>query len=161
MPIHYTKNEEGQFVCPHCDYTARIQSTMHYHMKKHEGALPHACKQCDSRFLQKSLLELHIRSWHTEKKDTFKCPCENCNYEDIRKGNLVIHFVRIHLKDLTTKLQMKTEDTDYVTSCSCCQKNFKSMTQFYYHSTGCVNPTENHPFYDKWISLKNDYKKSY
>ena len=159
MPIQYMKNNDGHYVCPHCDVTARIQSTMHYHLKKHEGALPHACKHCDSRFLQKNLLELHIRSRHkeaSEVKATFKCPCENCEYEDIRKGNRLIHFVRIHLKELALALQTKTDNDGCATSCSCCNKSFKSMTQFYYHASACVKPTAEHPFYSKWVELQND-----
>jgi hypothetical protein len=156
MPNQYIKNAEGQFICPHCDYTARIQSTMHYHLKKHEGALPHACKHCDSKFLQKNLLELHIRSRHKEtikSQETFKCPCNDCDYEDMRKGNRLIHFVRVHLKDLTEALKNKTDAEGCITSCSCCNKSFKSMTQFYYHAAGCVKPTQNHDYYSSWEQI--------
>ena len=159
MSLQYTKNSDGTFLCPHCPYTARIQSTMHYHLKKHEGALPHACKHCNQKFLQKGLLDLHVSARHQEtiqiKQDKFKCPCKTCEYEDIRKGNRLIHFLRIHLKDITDGLKTKTTEPNCVTDCSQCKKSFKSITQFYYHASSCVNPSETHPLYSEWISLKS------
>ncbi len=157
MVLVYTKNADGEFTCPHCEYTARIQSTMHYHLKKHEGTLPHVCKHCDMRFLQKSYLDMHVKSRHAdtlEKKDTFKCPCNNCGYEDIRKSNRRIHFVRVHLKPLVDAIKTKTSVEGCVASCSECNQSFKSMTQFYYHSAGCIKPTEQHPLYNDWMTVR-------
>jgi len=157
MVFEYKKNKDGEFICTHCDYTAKNQSTMHYHLKKHEGSLPHPCKHCDARFVQKGLLDMHIKSRHPEtleKKETFKCPCNNCDYEDIRKGNRLIHFLRVHMKDLTDALKAKTTDKACVTSCKSCSKSFKSMTQFYYHAASCVSPTENHAMYAQYASIK-------
>jgi hypothetical protein len=157
MVFAYSKNAEGHFICQHCDYTAKNQSTMHYHLKKHDGALPHPCKHCGARFLQKGLLDLHIRSRHSEtleKKDTYKCPCSGCSYEDIRKGNCLIHFVRVHMKELTEKLKTKATESEMIASCSKCSKNFKSMTQFYYHASQCVEVPEKHECYLNWKSLK-------
>ena len=157
MVLEYFKNATGEFLCQHCQFTARNQSTMHYHLKKHEGALPHPCKICDARFLQKGLLDMHIKSRHSEtleEKETFKCPCKGCPYEDIRKGNRLIHFTRVHLKDLTESLKCKAIDTMYVASCKSCQQNFKSLTQFYYHASKCVDPSSTHPMSAIWNQLK-------
>jgi hypothetical protein len=157
MNLKYNTTESGEYICHHCQFTAKNQSTMHYHLKKHEGPLPHPCKHCSARFMQKSLLELHIRSRHSEtleKKDTFKCPCEGCHYEDIRKGNRLIHFVRVHMKDLSDTLKTKTDQEGCVTECKCCNKGFKNLTQFYYHASDCIEPTEKHTEYSNWKAIK-------
>lgn len=156
MVYEYKKNKNGDFICGHCDFTAKNQSTMHYHLKKHEGSLPHPCKHCDARFVQKGLLDMHIKSRHPEtleKKETFKCPCSNCDYEDIRKGNRLIHFLRVHMKDLTLALKVKPSDSIYVASCKTCTKSFKSMTQFYYHAAGCVAPPNDSALYEQFKTV--------
>lgn len=154
----YQKNEQGQFICTHCDYTARIQSTMHYHLKKHEGALPHACKHCNQKFLQKGLLDLHISARHketlTEKQETFQCCFKGCEYNDIRKGNRLIHYIRVHLKKFTDSLREKSQEEKCVSKCKSCQTSFKSMTQFYYHASNCINLSEDHALYNEWIEIR-------
>jgi len=153
----YKKNDDGQYVCPSCPYTARIQSTMHYHLKKHQDTLPHSCTHCKKEFAQKSVLDLHISARHkepgTKAPETFKCPC--CTYEDVRKGNRMIHFLRVHLKDCTDSLkETPSKETKAAASCKGCAKTFKSMTQFYYHAASCVKPSETHVNYKTWLELK-------
>ena len=158
MVFEYKKNESDEYVCHHCNFTAKYQSTMHYHLKKHEGALPHPCKHCDARFMQKSLLDLHIRSRHSktlEKKDMFECPHEGCEYKDLRKGNRLIHFIRTHLTDIVKHLKLPSKDQGCVASCKSCTKSFKSLSQFYYHASNCVTVDENHPEHNNWVSIKN------
>ena len=186
MSLKYQKNAEGHFICSHCPYTAKNQSTMHYHLKKHDGALPHACKHCNQKFLQKSLLDLHTSARHPnacghcnhkefeykaqldthivtthtnvvakDVKEKFKCPCNSCGYEDLRKGNRLIHFIRVHLKEYTDSLKVKSVEPNCITSCKSCKKSFKSMTQFYYHASNCViPPQENHALYKDWLAVK-------
>lgn len=156
--LHYNKNDQDEYVCSHCEFVSKNQSTMHYHLKKHDGPLPHPCKHCDARFLQKSLLDLHIRARHSEtleKKDMFKCPCNNCDYQDIRKGNRNIHFIRIHLRDVLDKLNDTPTEPNCTIACKECRQNFKSMTQFFYHALGCVKVDSGHEYYDQWMSIKN------
>lgn len=181
MASKYKKNANGEFTCSHCVFVAKNQSTMHYHLKKHEGALPYACNHCNQKFLQKGLLDLHIYSKHpnactqcnvqefTEKaqlekhimmvhdpivpKEKYKCPCEGCEYEDIRKGNCRTHFIRVHLRTFTEAIQQKTNEKGCVTGCNSCNKTFKSMTLFYYHASSCVNLPETHELYSNWISV--------
>ena len=152
------KNASGQFLCTHCNYTTKNQSTMHYHLAGHEGALPHKCKHCESAFPQKGVLDLHIKLKHPEtlqKKETFKCPCNECSYEDVRKGNRLIHFLRVHFKDLTEKLKVPLKDKEEgICACNNCNKTFKSNTLFYYHAHKCVAPTENHPHFSQWLEVK-------
>jgi hypothetical protein len=106
------------------------------------------------------VLDLHSSVHHKDatrvKQEKFKCPC--CSYEDFRKGNRMIHFLRVHLKDCTDSLKEKPskelKESQYTTSCKGCSKPFKSMTQFYYHASACVSPLESHPNYKVWLTLK-------
>ncbi len=158
MVFTYTKNENNEYVCQHCDFTAKNQSTMHYHLKKHDGSL-HPCKYCNAKFLQKSLLDMHIRARHSEtiqkkeKTEVFSCPCKDCCYEDIRKGNRLIHFVRVHLKGLVESMKKKTDTENSVIGCKECNSEFKSMTQFYYHASKCVKPSTDHKHYEEWKTI--------
>lgn len=160
MVYSYIKNDDGTFVCPHCDYTANYQSTMHYHLKKHEDTKPHQCSHCDAKFVQKSRLDLHMRAKHPEHtttptdKEYFKCPCEGCGYKDLRKANLTIHFARIHLRDLLERL--KTTPTSDEATCSCknCHKEFKSMTHYYYHASSCLSLAPFHPMAPLWSLVR-------
>ncbi len=158
MGFTYTKNTDGKFTCPHCTYTAKHQSTMHYHLKKHEGSLPHQCKHCSMRFIQKALLDLHVQSRHPESteptKQAYKCPCEGCAYEDIRKGNRLIHFIRVHLKSLVESLRKKSCQEGCVAQCTACNQSFKSMTQFYYHASSCVMLEETSPMFQNWTTVR-------
>lgn len=80
--------------------------------------------------------------------ETLECPCKGCDYKDMRKGNLRIHFARIHLKELTESL--KGPDL----SCKACSKSFKSATAFYYHAWGCVKPVQTHAHFNAWEVLR-------
>ena len=157
MVYTYVKNDNGEFICPHCKFTSKAQNTMHYHLAKHEGKLPHPCKHCDMRFPQKGVLDIHMKLQHPaalEKKEMFACPCDGCGYQDIRKGNRLIHFLRVHLKDLTEKLKTKTTDEGCVVGCTGCNKSFKSNTMFYYHAHTCVKLEDSHRHYSEWTSIK-------
>lgn len=154
MVFKYQKNADGEFVCPHCSETRKNQNTMHYHLKKHEGALPHTCKHCDKKFLHKNMLDLHIQARHSEnqeKKEQFKCPCENCDFTSLTKANRMIHFMRMHCKDLLSNVMEKTT-TDKVI-CKSCDKQFNNSTAFYYHATNCCKPTESHKSFHAFQKL--------
>lgn len=146
MPLKYTKDDDGNFVCPHpgCGFTKRNQSTLHYHMKKHEEQLEHVCKLCKKQFLQKQTLDLHIRSKHPELiKDSancekkFKCPFDDCDFSALTKGNCVIHCLRVHFQDEIKQIMNIDNETKCI-HCEECGKEFNSSCSFYYHSKGCV-----------------------
>ena len=151
MVFIYTKNTAGHFTCRDCVFTTPNQSTMHYHLRNHDGTLTHECKHCDMKFLQKSILDLHIKSRHETTKNTFSCPC--CDYTDLRKGNCVIHFARIHLKALTDKMKKKSAVEGQVVECTECSKGFKNMTGFYYHLGSCVKLDKNHESFEAWTKM--------
>lgn len=156
MVFAYNKNKEGMYICTdNCNFITHNQSTMHYHMKvKHNGTLEHECKECNMKFPQKSQLNLHVKSRHSndnKPKKEYNCPC--CDYKDLRKGNCIIHFTRIHLKDITDKLKTKSTDTTMAAHCSQCSKSFKSMTLYYYHVSSCIRLTDEHPLKNEWTEL--------
>jgi len=139
MTIKYFKNEDGQFVCPHCNVIKKNQSTMHYHMKKHEEQITHVCKSCKKGFLQKQTLDLHIRSKHPDMKDTdkkFKCTYDNCEFSSLTKGNCVIHYLRVHFQEEIDTIMVKNGK---VINCNKCEKEFNNSCGFYYHCKECID----------------------
>ena len=121
MPMKYIKDDEGNFVCPYpnCGFTKRNQSTLHYHMKKHEEELSYTCKVCKKGFLQKQNLELHIRSKHPEIQESndtkkFKCPFDTCDFTALTKGNCVIHCLRVHFQDEIDSIMTKDNETKMI-----------------------------------------------
>jgi hypothetical protein len=154
MPIKYTKNEEGHFVCPHCNVTKEKQNTMHYHIRKHEEQVSHTCKVCKKGFLQKQTLDLHMKSRHADylkaqgnEAAKVCCPFEDCNFSALTKGNCIIHCLRVHFKDEVNKIMNIDNETKTII-CEECDKEFSSSCAFYYHCKGCV------PFDEK----SNKYK---
>jgi uncharacterized Zn-finger protein len=139
MGYEYKKNADGHFVCPHCGETKRLQSTMHYHMKRHEGKLPHECKLCNKSFLHASTLELHKKAQHQKEQERmFKCPMPGCPYEGtLTKANLLIHYVRKHCKAEATA-SIAPASTSAAPQCVHCGKECKSLTAFHYHLVGCM-----------------------
>lgn len=146
MPLKYIKNDEGNFVCPDCGAVKRNQSTMFYHMKKHEEELTYTCKECKKGFLQKQTLDLHIRSKHPEllKKSEldaskkFRCPYDDCEFTSLTKGNTVIHCLRVHFQDEINNMMLRDNETKTI-SCIECQKEFASSCAFFYHCKSCLS----------------------
>lgn len=141
MPITYHKNSDGDFVCPHCGVIKKRQNSMHYHMKKHMDDLQHVCKLCKKGFLQKQTLDLHIRSKHPElleiQEKKHKCPFDNCNFNALTKGNLIIHILRLHFQDEISTIMLTNQERKSIT-CYGCEKEFQSSCSFYYHCKGCI-----------------------
>lgn len=159
MPLKYTKNEDGDFVCPDCGVTKKNQNTMHYHMKKHEEQLTHVCKACKKGFLQKQTLDLHIRSKHPELiKDSansekkFKCPFDNCEFSALTKGNCVIHCLRVHFQDEINNMMTKDNETKMI-YCNECDKEFSSSCAFYYHCKDCMTFNKNDEKHKKFEEI--------
>lgn len=140
MGSKYIKNDEGDFVCPSCDIVKKNQNTMYYHMKKHEGKLQFECDICKKDFIQKSSLELHKISKHTNqpKEDMYSCVFEDCESESLTKANRRIHCLRKHFKDEIAAILEK--DTN---ACNTCKATFQSLTAFYYHATDCIRVSGN------------------
>ncbi len=154
MPIKYTKNDEGHFVCPHCGITKEKQNTMHYHIRKHEEQVSHTCKVCKKGFLQKQTLELHMKSRHADylkaqgdEASKVYCPFDDCNFSALTKGNCIIHCLRVHFKEEVQKIMNVDNETKTIT-CEECDKEFTSSCAFYYHCKNCVPFDENSEKYE-------------
>jgi tRNA(Ile2) C34 agmatinyltransferase TiaS len=144
MPIKYAKNNDGLFVCPQCHTTAKNQSTMHYHMKRHMNDLKYDCKHCDKTFLQKQSLDVHMRFKHTkevEKADeAYECPFD-CEFSSPVKGNCVIHIIRVHFQEELQQIMYPQADTKMIL-CGGCNEEFKSNSAFIYHCKRCLDLSE-------------------
>lgn len=156
MPFEYIKNENGDFICPHCPnlvISGDKQSTMHYHLKRHQiqkaaennkNNQGHTCKACNKVFLQKQNLELHIKSRHPEllidsqtKNSRVCCPFDGCEFSSITKGNCIIHCLRVHYQEEISQIMVIKPETKTI-ECSECDKEFNSSTSFYYHCKKCI-----------------------
>jgi len=139
----YVRNEAGEYLCPHCPFTAKAKnpSTMHYHLKAHSGETKYACTQCDKKFIQKSGLTQHMAQVHvddgcsnsdTQKKIQTCWTCTLCQHVAKTKANMMIHIGRIHGKGWIPPLN---------DGCSKCSKKFNSAGAYFYHATTCFEPT--------------------
>ena len=138
--MEYKRNDAGDFVCPHCDKVVpkEHQNTMHYHMKLHDGELPHKCSYCKSEFQHKGGLDMHKMARHPERMksvEKLECPVDKCPYSSITKANLKIHFLRIHCK---TQVNAIKEGSGSDIGCKSCKCHFKSSTAYYYHVGACI-----------------------
>jgi hypothetical protein len=147
----YKRDDKGHLICERCGFkpkaTARHPngnpSTMHYHMKKHTNDFPYECPICKTGFPQKMNLQNHMKARHPnetkEKDNMFKCPVENCSFQSITKGNCLIHCARRHFNQVVDDhIQSVTNNGKKTFHCTCCTKDFKSGTAFYYHILKCL-----------------------
>lgn len=134
MGLEYQRNANGDFVCPHCGKVVpkEKQNTMHYHLKKHSGDLPHECGTCGKKFAQKQSLELHIKWNHKPTDEILECPVAGCNFTSTSWSNRRIHFLRKHCKDHIEEIQDGH-------TCKACHKTFNSSTAFFYHAADCID----------------------
>lgn len=159
--IKYKKNEQGQFICPTCNITKKNQSTMHYHIKTHKNEYQHTCKYCDKQFLHKNMLDVHMKSRHSNiEEKSYNCVYEICAKQCHTKGQMMVHFMRIHAKELCAPYQEKNQILK-TSACTKCEKQFESDTAFYYHSFTCLQPQENDAYYNYYIGLCNILDISY
>ena len=146
--LKYIRNADGHFVCPTCNIVKQNQSTMHYHMRKHANKTPFECRFCKKGFLQRTAMDLHIRSRHEDMltdeasistpKQSFACPFKGCKVQSLTKGNLRTHCMRTHLQDESEHICIEDESAKEF-QCIECEKTFKSKTAFYYHCHGCIS----------------------
>ncbi len=134
----YIKNENGHFVCPHCAQVREKQNTMYYHMLTHKGKLPYECTICEKGFTQKQELTLHMQRRHPEEceeeKPVITCPFPNCNFSDVRKGNVKTHCMRKHAEKYTKDVIDNTDGYH----CNVCEFESRSAAGIFYHLSSCL-----------------------
>lgn len=159
----YVRDASGHLMCDKCTFkpksTVRYPlgnpSTMHYHLKKHEGNYQNVCSICKHTFLHKMTLDTHMAARHPEvqeqaqqKHEVFKCPIEGCEFEALTKANRRIHFLRKHCNDILNNYceELVLEDKKYL-RCVTCSERFNSNTAFHYHCGKCflTHNIEVHP----------------
>ncbi len=156
--IQYKKNEHGQFVCPICNLVKTNQSTMHYHIKTHKNESQHICKYCNKAFLHKNMLDVHTKSRHQQMEEKcFPCVYETCKSQCNTKAQSMVHFMRIHAKELSRQYQEKNP-VSKTSLCTECDRIFESDTAFYYHSFTCFPPNESTSLYQKYQELLSRWK---
>lgn len=160
MPNTYKKLEDGRFECIHCGELKIHQSTMYYHyQREHNTERNFNCSLCNFNGLTRQILEQHIAARHPANlngvDNQFECPFDGCGFSDIRKGNLVTHFMRTHMNKETLAIleRRKTENGDGVFFCKVCEESKKSMGSFLYHSITCITLPESDPRFDMLVQI--------
>jgi hypothetical protein len=150
--LSYKRDETGHLLCEKCGFKPKSTvrhpqgnvSTMHYHMKKHINDFPYECSVCKTGFPQKQNLLNHMKARHPDRlkqrENMHKCPIEGCHFESITKGNCLIHCARLHYSEaVEPHLQHIVVDDKKYSHCTCCDKQFKSPTAYYYHILKCLH----------------------
>ena len=134
MVFQYKKNEQGHYVCDKCGETREKQNTMHYHLQKHEGKMPHACAHCDKRFYQKYALDDHIKLRHSKNpvEASVQCPFANCTQQFTKKEHCRVHIARNHIYSTLSPWIQKKKDSK-VHTCTNCSRDFNSYPAILYH----------------------------
>ena len=141
MTFKYIRLENGDFQCPHCDFSKRLQSTVNMHIKaKHSGTFKHKCEHCNYECPAKQTLDNHVISKHPEhaeeKPREFVCPEKCCGFDSLTKAGLRSHYLLKHLSKETAAFLGKT--TDGGIQCTNCGDPFKSKPSYVYHLAGCL-----------------------
>lgn len=135
MTYKYEKNDAGHYICTICgEDKGPNQNTMHYHMKKHDGCMPHACQHCHKRFYQKYALDDHLKTRHADKPEAvanLACPFPGCSEKYHKKLHLRVHIARNHIREMVDKWITKKSEGGY--SCSYCNSDHKSHPGILYH----------------------------
>ena len=84
------------YYCNACDFKTANKLTLKNHGYRHLDKIekPHACENCDLRFVQNAQLQRHIKAVHLGIKE-FKC--EQCDSQYFQNANLQRHIKAVHL----------------------------------------------------------------
>jgi predicted RNA-binding Zn-ribbon protein involved in translation (DUF1610 family) len=160
MPYKYIKNDNGLFVCEQCGKTTIHRSTMFYHYQKHQNNKEFECEFCDFTALTQQILDLHRDSRHRvqiqeqDLRPIIHCPFNECQFKDIRKGNVITHFMRSHLQQEVNQILNKEKGekgNEY--HCKTCDDKKKNLGSFLYHSVSCISLPETDPRYKMLAEL--------
>ncbi|KAH7727588.1 Zinc fingerC2H2 type family protein [Aphelenchoides avenae] len=86
---------EKPFKCPQCSHRTKDKSAIEKHVRSiHTNEAPYKCKHCSQAFKVQSNLVRHIRAHTGEKPYT----CKECGMSYADKKNIDAHIFREHLK---------------------------------------------------------------
>jgi transcription elongation factor Elf1 len=161
MPNIYKKLDDGRFECVHCGQIKIHQSTMYYHyQREHNTERNFSCNLCNFNALTRQILDQHIAARHptvlnNNNENQHECPYEGCEFSDIRKGNLITHFMRAHMVQETSQIleRRKADDGSCILHCKVCEESKKSMGSFLYHSITCITLSESDPRFNMLVQI--------
>jgi len=99
------RDENGLFICPHCDTRMTFKHNMIAHIRVHTGERPFKCDFCPKRFSTPSSCKNHIKT-HTGEK---RFVCTVCDARFARSGQLRIHTKKWHDGVGYSKIESKTK----------------------------------------------------
>jgi len=99
------RDENGLFICPHCDTRMTFKHNMVAHIRVHTGERPFKCDFCPKRFSTPSSCKNHIKT-HTGEK---RFVCTVCDARFARSGQLRIHTKKWHDGVGYSKIESKTK----------------------------------------------------
>ena len=139
MPVEYTKNAEGHFVCSHdgCNKTFARQNTMYYHIKRHRNEFSYTCKDCDKGFIQKSAFLHHMAAVHPgndtvsigKQQQQQQQPCDDpvAIEDNARPDN------SIEVTAATVEVKIKNPYDGQSFACPCCDHKTKTKANALVH----------------------------
>ena len=142
MPFEYIRTAEGHFQCPYCDYTKKLQSSVHMHISaKHTGVFKHKCEHCNYETNTLQRLNAHLETKHQDELNKqankpFTCHFNDCDYECRTKAQLRSHTLLRHMPAWVNKYLGTT--TDSTIMCTHCGLTHGSKPAFLYHLPNCL-----------------------
>ena len=125
----FLKEEAEELVkCDECDFKTSDDRKLKRHVKvshqirksiKEEGS--NICPPCDKAFASKNKLDDHIREIHLK----LKLSCNHCQFESLKRSEMVRHVKKEHEKDVPNSNTSKT--------CGTCGQEFKNNRNLQRH----------------------------
>ncbi|KFM64163.1 Ras-responsive element-binding protein 1, partial [Stegodyphus mimosarum] len=64
--IPHGTRSAGVYYCDYCEYSTRVSTHFHNHVRRHTGERPYCCPVCHQRFSVKSSMLRHLHTQHTQ-----------------------------------------------------------------------------------------------
>jgi hypothetical protein len=145
MPIEYTRNNDGHFVCTFkdCNKIYDRQNTMYYHIMRHRKQFAYNCQECEKGFIQKSAFLHHMAAIHPgnkeivipnkEKAGATKCSGNNeTDCSNATKDNVRISQNTIETDDKNVT-RINNPYDGRVFTCPCCKHETKTKANALVH----------------------------